>query len=139
MKNNSQHAEHQTEIETIVTTEQEIASLASLASPQLHEQLKLEDAIRESVVQKWSHFTRVAVALVLHTFVITYLVAFGYFLLDPIFKWDILEYEKIESTYDLFSITLIPILITSLTIIFRFSNTISKIIEPFAKSSSSSL
>ena len=112
---------------------------------EMSDKLKLEDTARESQLQKRSHFTRVTVALALHTFIIIYLVAFGCLLLEPIlepileliFKWNISGYNEIEGIYNFFSITLIPVLITSLTIIFRFSNTINKITESFAKSSGS--
>ncbi len=121
---------------------EELSDGATLGQIQLEDAaIKLKDAVRENKFQKRSRFTRVAVALALHTFIIIYLVAFGYLLLEPIleliFKWNISGYNEIEGIYNFFSITLIPVLITSLAIISRFSNTISKITESFAKSSGS--
>ena len=123
MKNNSQIPEHK------IATEELIGSVASI---QAHEQLKLEDAARESQLQKWSHFTRIAVALVLHVFVIIYL-TFFVFLLGTTTVCYFVECSIMESIYGFFSFILIPVLITSLTIIFRFSDTISKVIESFTK------
>ena len=117
---------------------EELSDGTTLGQIQLEDAaIKLKDAVRENIFQKRSRFTRVAVAFVLHTFVIIYLVIFGGLLIYPIFNWDILEYDKIEKIYDFFSFILIPVLVTSLAITFRFSNTIGKITESLTKSSGS--
>ena len=109
--------------ESAISTERSISSVADPQSP---------DEVRERQLQEISHSTRIIVALALHIFIATYLIAFVFLLVTTTVCYFV-ECSNMENIYEFFSFILIPVLITSLTIIFRFSDTISKIIESFTK------